>query len=316
MPRRKKTGRRAADPIPGPDPVCREPAYAKLNLYLHVVGRRADGYHRLDSLVAFAGIGDVVTVSSAEQGPMIEATGPFAADLPAARDNLVVRAVDSLAEACGRRADVHVHLEKNLPIASGIGGGSADAAAALRATAALWRLADADDVIGEIAVRLGADVPVCLLSRPAVVSGIGDVVDRLVDLPPVHVVLINPGFPVATPEVFRAYGAMAPQFRDAPPFAFTPGDRDGFVAALAARENDLEPAALSLHPGISPVLAYLRAMEGCMLARMSGSGATCFGLFAAADQARRAVERTGRDHPAWWSAAAPLDHDGPRGGMA
>lgn len=313
MPRRKKTGRKAADPVPGSVTVIRERACAKLNLYLHVTGRRADGYHLLDSLVAFAGIGDVLTLSPGEGGIAISLTGPFAAAVPAGEDNLVHRALRDLAASCGRTADVQVNLEKTLPVAAGIGGGSADAAAALRAAARLWQVANAAGPCAEIAGRLGADVPMCLRSRPAVVSGVGDVIDRTVAVPPAFVVLVNPGFPVATPDVFHAYDGLPPRHGDAAPFDFTAGDLDSFVAALAARENHLEAAALTLHPEISRVLAYLRACEGCMLARMSGSGATCFGLFADADGAHRAADGVRRGEPEWWAAAAPLEARGTGG---
>jgi 4-diphosphocytidyl-2-C-methyl-D-erythritol kinase len=147
----------------------------------------------------------------------------------------------------------------------------------------------------------------CLPSRPAVVSGVGDVIDRVIIVPEMFVVLVNPGFPVATPDVFRAYSGAALHHPESPPFEFAAGDRDGFIAALTSRRNDLEAAALSLHPDISRVLAYLRASEGCMLARMSGSGATCFGLFAGADDAERAADSIRASEPAWWSVSAPLD---------
>lgn len=287
--------------------VIRERAYAKLNLYLHVVGRRADGYHLLDSLVAFAGIGDVLTLTPGRGGLSVKVGGPFAAGVPAGEDNLVHRAIHDLAAACGRPANVHVALEKNLPVAAGIGGGSADAAAALRAAARMWQVEETDGICMTIAGRLGADVPMCLRSDTAIISGIGDVTERVLDLPPLHAVLVNPGIPVATPDVFRAYDDLHRPQIDTAPFLFREGDLESFVAALALRANHLEAAACALHPEISHVLAYLRARRGCMLARMSGSGATCFGLFASVDDARRAVDDVANDEPDWWVVSAALE---------
>jgi 4-diphosphocytidyl-2-C-methyl-D-erythritol kinase len=268
-------------------------APAKINLHLHVVGLRPDGYHLLDSLVVFAGIGDRLTVSPADR-LTLSLTGPFAAGLAAEADNLVLRAARALAMQAGIEATGAMVLEKNLPVASGIGGGSADAAAALRLLGRFWSLDPA--VSGLLAGGLGADVPVCVAGVPALMSGIGEILAPAPALPDIGIVLVNPGVAVSTPSVFRARSAA---FSDPARFAATGWrDADSLVAALHDTHNDLEPPARLLAPAIGEVLDALTASAGCLLARMSGSGATCFGLFpdpAAARIAARAIVRDG-----WW----------------
>jgi 4-diphosphocytidyl-2-C-methyl-D-erythritol kinase len=276
----------------------REFAPAKINLHLHVVGRRGDGYHLLDSLVVFAGVGDWLEVSPAPD-LSLTVTGPFAAGLAAEADNLVLRAAHGLAELAGVRATGALVLEKNLPVASGIGGGSADAAAALRLLCRFWDVAPALDGLAQ---RLGADVPVCLAGRPAMMSGVGEVLAPAPGLPAAGLVLVNPGIAVATPAVFRARsGGFSTSAR------FPEGGWDGtegLVRALSRTRNDLEAPASSLAPPIGDALAALAARPGCLLARMSGSGATCFGLFATAQAARDAAERIHRD--GWWVWGGPM----------
>ena len=219
-----------------------ERAPAKLNLFLHVLGRRSDGYHDLDSLVAFASIADVVTLVPSERAEL-RVDGPFADDMPAdAESNLVLRAARALARATGRAPDVSIHLTKTLPVAAGIGGGSADAAATLRALGRLWRLSSAEQqMLPGIAARLGADVPVCLSGATSRVGGIGDRIRRSVDISGIPVLLCNPGVPLATPAVFAALDGKLPERddeRDDPPTDF-----GGLIGWLSARRNDLEPAA-------------------------------------------------------------------------
>jgi 4-diphosphocytidyl-2-C-methyl-D-erythritol kinase len=276
----------------------REFAPAKINLHLHVVGRRGDGYHLLDSLVVFAGVGDWLEVSPAPD-LSLTVSGPFAGGLATEPDNLVLRATLGLAELAGVRPTGALVLEKNLPVASGIGGGSADAAAALRLLCRFWGVAPALD---GLARRLGADVPVCLAGRPAIMSGVGEVLAPAPRLPAAGLVLVNPGIAVATPAVFRARsgGFSAPA-------RFPEGGWDGIeslVRTLSRTRNDLEAPALSLAPPVSDALAMLVALPGCLLARMSGSGATCFGLFATAQAARDAAEGTRRD--GWWVWGGPM----------
>jgi 4-diphosphocytidyl-2-C-methyl-D-erythritol kinase len=275
-------------------------APAKVNLYLHVVGRRADGYHLLDSLVVFADIGDRLTLAAAE-APLLTVTGPFAGAIPPGDDNLALRAVRRLAAAVGRQGGIAVTLDKRLPVAAGIGGGSADAAAVLRGLAALWDLAPDDSRLLEVAAGLGADVPVCLAGRTAWLGGVGERLEPGPDLAGVPILLVNPGVPLSTPDVFRARsGGFSAEAR----FAEARPTLDRLCALLVERGNDLAAPATSLVPAIGEVLAALAAQPGCRLARMSGSGATCFGLFETSDAAKAAeAALAGRG---WWAAAATL----------
>jgi 4-diphosphocytidyl-2-C-methyl-D-erythritol kinase len=278
-------------------------APAKLNLYLHVVGRRPDGYHLLDSLVAFADIGDDIEAQTAAD-LSLRVTGPFAGALDGSHgDNLMWRAAFKLAEALDRSPQAALTLVKNLPVASGIGGGSSDAAATLRALIDLWDASPAPDVLMSLAAGLGADVPVCFAARTAWLGGIGETVVPAPALPATYVVLANPGLPLSTPAVFKARrgGFSAPaRFDAAAPDAATLG------ALLADRRNDLTDAAVGLLPEIAVLLAALAAQEGVLLARMSGSGATCFGLFAEQGAAAVAAARLQREQPTWWVASGRL----------
>ncbi|MFC4671101.1 4-(cytidine 5'-diphospho)-2-C-methyl-D-erythritol kinase [Seohaeicola nanhaiensis] len=269
-------------------------APAKINLTLHVTGQRGDGYHLLDSLVVFAGIGDTVAVAPA--GALsLTVEGPEAAALSGEGDNLVLRA----ARLMGAERGAAIRLVKRLPVASGIGGGSADAAAALRALARLWGVALPDErqVLG-----LGADVPACLAGHPARMRGIGDDLAPVPGLPEMDIVLVNPGVAVPTPEVFRRL-----ERRDNPPMpAELPRWRDAgdFAGWLAEQRNDLLAPALAVAPVIGEVLTALRGTD-CLFAGMSGSGATCFALYppGSAESARARIDGA---HPGWWSAAGPV----------
>ena len=277
-----------------------EAAPAKVNLYLHVTGRRDDGYHLLDSLVVFPDIGDALSAEPAETLSLL-VTGPFAAKLAAGPDNLVLRAARSLAAEAGVMTGAHLTLAKHLPVASGIGGGSADAAATLRLLCRLWRLSPDPAVLARLATGLGADVPVCLAGHTARMAGIGEHLERAPVLPACGIVLVNPGIAVATADVFRARrGAWSE------PAVLPAGWDDMAVMAADLRQlrNDLEPAATALHSMIGVVLDELTAMPGCKLARMSGSGATCFGLYANAASAREALGQIRR--PGWWCWAGSL----------
>ncbi|MFM2390098.1 MAG: hypothetical protein RLZZ437_1653 [Pseudomonadota bacterium] len=268
-------------------------APAKINLCLHVTGRRADGYHLLDSLVVFAGVGDSITVQPADH-LSLAITGPQAAHLPVTDDNLVLRA----ARAFGAGQGAAITLEKHLPVASGIGGGSADAAATLRALARLWGAAM------PAALTLGADVPVCLSGKPARMQGIGDQVSTLPHaLPPVWIVLANPMVALPTPAVFAALTS-----RENPPMAPIPtfADAVAFAGWLAQMRNDLEPSAMQVAPVIADVKTAIAATDHCLLARMSGSGATCFGLYGSATHAANAARSLRQRAPAWWVAEAQL----------
>ncbi len=285
------------------------PAPAKINLYLHVTGKRPDGLHELDSLVAFAGISDVVEVSPADE-LNLTLDGPFQDGLTAGGDNLVLKAAERLREAAGVGAGAAIRLEKRLPVAAGIGGGSADAAAALNGLMALWQIDPASLDLGGVAMDLGADVPVCLYGRSAFVGGIGNEIERAPALPPTWLVLVNPGQPLSTSEVFgERPGEHQGDFNGPGRFDESPATAEMLAGFLADRGNDLTEAAERLLPGVAQVLKALEAEEDCLLARMSGSGATCFGLFADAGAAARAAAELGQQQPEWWVRAAPLLDD-------
>lgn len=271
-------------------------ARAKVNLCLHVTGRRADGYHLLDSLVVFAETGDQITVARAAD-LSLTVTGPQGAGLGDGPDNLCLRA----ARAFGLPLGAAITLDKHLPVASGIGGGSADAAAVLGALSRLWGVALPD---AAAVLALGADVPVCLAGVPARMRGVGEQVDPVRGLPAAWLVLVNPGVSLSTPAVFRALARRDnPGLPDALPNWSTAQDLAVF---LRQQRNDLEPAALTLAPQVGQVTAALGAQAGCLLARMSGSGATCFGLFSGAEQAKAAAQALRRAQPVWWVQAAAM----------
>jgi len=278
-------------------------APAKLNLYLHVTGRRLDGYHELDSLVVFLDVGDRLEVEAA---PLLrlDVRGPNAEALAAEDDNLVLRAARALAGAMAegmRGADIL--LTKELPIAAGLGGGSSDAAATLRALAQLWDCDIAEDALAALALRLGADVPACLRARPLRMLGIGEQLDEVPPLPDFHVLLVNPGLPLATGSVFAARrgGFSEP--------VTLPSVFDGFdhlLSVLAATGNDLEAPACAMQGEIAATLAALRRLPEARLVRMSGSGATCFALFAEPVAAEGAATQLRTEYPTWWIRAAGL----------
>ena len=275
-------------------------APAKINLYLHVLGRRPDGYHQVDSLVAFADIGDRVTAAPAD-ALSLRISGPRAPAIAGlGEDNLVLRAARGFARRAAIAAGAALYLDKHLPVAAGVGGGSGDAAAALRALGALWRQ-PGDDTAMAVAAELGADVPACLLGCPLWVGGIGERLDRAT-LPAVGIVLANPRRPLPTAAVFAArrgpFGAPA---RFDPP-----GDAAGLARLLALRQNELTEAALKFVPEIGAVLARLALLPGALLARMSGSGATCYALFADRAAAIGAGRRLAASNPGWWTAAGAL----------
>jgi 4-diphosphocytidyl-2-C-methyl-D-erythritol kinase len=324
-------------------------APAKINLALHVVDQRSDGYHLLESLIVFARAGDRVTASLAETD-WFSVSGPFADEVPRDRANLILCARDRLREVLTEHATatVSLTLEKNLPVASGIGGGSSDAAAALRALAALWEVDQT--ALPAVAAPLGADLPMCLAARPLMARGIGERLEILPDFPSLPIVLVNPGVAVSTPEVFRALAS-----RQNPPLPFLPpfsrpssgpsdhpppvnAERDEAVRPtppsprvrgegkgegqcprdrefstpggefrqicdwLAETRNDLQIPAIAITPVVADVFKALQN-TGAAFARMSGSGATCFGLFATHEEAAEAATAISERHPAWWVVA-------------
>ena len=281
-------------------------APAKVNLTLHVLGRRPDGYHEIESLVVFADIGDRLTFMP---GPTLELSvqGRTADSAGATEDNLVLKAARLLGERVDGLRTGRFVLEKNLPVAAGLGGGSSDAAAALRLLAQANGLSLGDERVRNAARATGADVPVCLDPRPRMMRGIGEVLSGPVALPKLHAVLVNPGVAVPTKDVFAALAAPPLAVRPKPDdFVRGRMDAAGIVSAVAQRRNDLENPALRLQRVIDEVLVDLHQSGNCRLARMSGSGATCFGLFFAAADADAAARDLAARHPAWWVRATVL----------
>lgn len=271
-----------------------ERARAKVNLTLRVLGRHADGYHELDSLVAFASVGDTLTLQP-DRPLSLTIAGPHGAGLDIA-DNLVVRAAEALAGAFPGLNLGAFHLVKRLPVASGIGGGSADAAAALRLLCRWNGIAIDDRRVIDTARSIGADVPVCLASKACLMRGVGERLGPELAMPPLFAVLVNPGVAVETGAVFRELG-LAPDSVTGQADDAVSAD---FSSALERGRNDLQAPALAIAPEIGNVLAALRALPDCRLARMSGSGATCFGLFDDCRKAAAAARSLAQAQPNWW----------------
>lgn len=278
-----------------------ELAPAKINLALHVTGQRADGYHLLNSIVTFADTGDRLGFADAE-ADAFSVSGRFASLLPVSAEgshgNLVLKARDLLRRALEEKGvpapPVAIHLEKNLPVAAGIGGGSADAAATLRGLMRLWDASLPDAELAALGLTLGADVPMCLKGEPLIAKGIGEELTALPDLPSLALVLGNPLVGVSTPDIFRRLTQ-----KDNPPIGAFDGDWIGFLKTL---RNDLEPPARSLVREIDQISSLIGA-EGTMLTRMSGSGATCFGIFPCLEAAEKAVENLNGQKPEWYFQA-------------
>ncbi|MCZ7932017.1 4-(cytidine 5'-diphospho)-2-C-methyl-D-erythritol kinase [Agrobacterium leguminum] len=277
-----------------------ETAPAKINLALHVTGQRADGYHLLETLVTFTEAGDTIRIRDGD-ADSFSISGPFGDLLRAGDggDNLVTRARDLLRDALASTGQpvppVAIHLEKNLPVASGIGGGSADTAATLRGLLRHWRAGIAPDALASMALTLGADVPMCLESRSLIARGIGEDIEPLTDLPELVMVLANPLKAVSTPEIFRRL-----QNKTNPPLPASA--TIGWMDFLAQSRNDLQPPAQALLPEIGEIIGLL-SQEGAALVRMSGSGATCFGIFHSLEAARKAETSLRKKRPGWYFQA-------------
>lgn len=285
-------------------------ARAKVNLTLRVNGRRADGYHDIESLVAFADCADILTLALAPD-LRLKTTGPRAQDCGESSDNLVTRAALALGERVPGMKTGHFTLEKHLPVAAGIGGGSADAAAALRLLARANGIAADDPRVMDVARETGADIPVCVKSHACTMTGVGENLSFL-DLPALPCVMVNPRIAVATKDVFAALGLAKGEHlgREAgyrePSWPPKGAPADAWCEAISAGTNDLEPPALKVEPAIGVVLSALRATAGVRLARMSGSGATCFGIFRSAEDAGQAAKMIALAHPVWWVHAGML----------
>ncbi len=286
----------------GSDIVERAPA--KVNLSLRVGRARDDGYHPIDSLVVFADWGDTVTVQPAA-GLTLSMSGEASRALAAEKANLVLRAARALQAAAGLRLGASIHLEKLIPVSAGLGGGSADAAATLRALNRLWQLDWTAEQLAQLALTLGADVPACLYSRPLRMRGMGDWIELLGDMPPLFAVIANAGIAVSTAEVFKAFdaGECAPLTESTP-------DMDALPGWLAAEPNDLQPAAISVAPDIARTLELLAATGRPSLVRMSGSGASCFGLYSSLDEAMAAATMLRAALPDWTIVPVRLGEGG------
>lgn len=283
-------------------PVVTEVARAKINLALHVTGRRADGYHLLDSLVTFCESGDRLDITASDED-RFSVSGPFADVLGGPADNLVLKARDGLRQrlaAAGiSTGPVAIHLEKNLPVASGIGGGSADAAAALHGLLRIWRTNLEPQEGKALLLSLGADVPMCFAGTPLAARGIGEDITPLPQMPAMALVLANPLIGVSTPAIFKAL-----ERRDNPPVGVLPASSSlaDWIDCLKRLRNDMEPAATMLVPEIAAARAMLDG-QGALMSRMSGSGATCFGIFDSPEKAKAAAEALRRQRPDWYFCA-------------
>lgn len=284
-------------------PELLEKAPAKINLSLVVRGRRADGYHELNSLVAFADCGDVLRVREAD-ALHLDLSGPFAKDLRSDDTNLVMQAISRFDNYLGVKTTGHFTLEKNLPVASGIGGGSADAAATLRLLSRLHVREVAPHALASLGLCIGADVPVCIDAHPALMWGKGELIERLQSIPDFWFVLVNPGVAVSTASVFEALKAPMLLEKEAGPARPSFADLAALTQWLDAHGNDMERAAMSIAPAISDAVTALCTIHDCRLARMSGSGATCFGIFDDEKSARAAETALRIVHPDWWIVAA------------
>lgn len=278
-------------------------APAKINLYLHVTGRLDNGYHMLDSLIAFADIGDEVEIAPAQefsfsiQGPYSKAFGPKDRDASPDSSNLVVQAVWALSQAAQKIPNIHITLTKNLPLASGMGGGSSNAAAAIWGLLEWWKIPRQTPYLQGLMARLGADVPVCLPCSAARVRGIGDILDPAPAMPEIPVVLVHPKKLCMTADVFSRFSG---NFREPIPLPRSFEKHDDLFTFLSRQDNDLMSAAVSAVPEIGNALNVLKSQNGCALARMSGSGATCFGLFINDVDAKNAAHTISKENPDWW----------------
>lgn len=279
-----------------------ERAPAKINLTLRVLGRRADGYHELESLVAFAELADTLVLQRGDNAAL-DVSGPFAAASGPAAENLVLKALGALRERVAGLKAGRFMLEKNVPVAAGLGGGSADAAAALRLLARLNDLAIDDPRLAAAARATGADVPVCLDPRARIMRGVGDELSAPLDLPSLPVLLVNPGVALATRDVFAKFTVAHASERS---LANVPDRPDAAISFLASHGNDLTQAAIACAPAVAEVTERLRAVPGAKLARMSGSGATCFALFSSIGEAASGAKLLQAERKGWWICPTTL----------
>lgn len=271
-------------------------APAKLNLFLHITGKRADGVHLLQSLVCFLGIHDTIAIAPHDSF-YIDCDGPFGHTLSDPRENIVYKAAKALAETFQMPLRARIHLIKNIPVGGGLGGGSTDAAMVLKGLTKTWGLPEDQERLHAIAEKIGADVPACLHQKTVWVEGGGEKVTRLSDMPKIHFVLVNPMVFVPTAEVYRLHDTHFSR-----PIQFS-GRRKTFeewLADLKIYRNDLTDAALMVSPDIRRALDALKATAGCLLHRISGSGATCFGIYNSKEAAHLAAYTLKNRYPDWW----------------
>ncbi len=281
-----------------------ELAPAKLNLFLHIKGKRANGYHLLDSLLAFTEFGDRIAFHP-DTELTLEVTGPFADALQDTdlKDNLAMKAAQSLKRHLDYPGGARMILDKHIPVGGGLGGGSADAAAVLRGLVRLWNIRVDPGALKSIALLLGSDVPACLAMQPAVIGGVGERVKPLPVSAEAWVVLVNPGSSLSTAEVYEKFSG---QFQRKNVMVPALHSFDNLIRTIEPAHNALEEPALALEPEIRRILAALRGEQGCALARMSGSGTTCFGLFANPSEAKQAEKNIVRANPGWWAKTTTL----------
>jgi len=287
-------------------------APAKVNLFLHIIGRRDDGYHLLESVFAFADFGDFITVEAAP-ALSFSVTGPFAHICRRAGcdgdSNIVVRAANLLRQLGGVNRGAKITLEKNLPVSAGLGGGSSDAAAALKALQVLWRVEPDEESLVNLALELGADVPACLVGEPSFVAGIGELITPLEIFQNINCVLVNPLKPLSTPLVFQTFAKTDRAFT--PPLALTPEVTGDLWTLLRGSHNDLQGPAVGLAGEVGEILGALQETEGASIVRMSGSGASCFGLYENNEAAEAAARKIAGGHPGWWVKACTLTAHAP-----
>jgi 4-diphosphocytidyl-2-C-methyl-D-erythritol kinase len=281
-------------------------ASAKINLYLHVIKHRQDGYHELDSLVTFAGIHDNIHLTPTTDLKLF-LTGPYRNDLGLENNNLVIKAAIALREKTGVNLGANIVLEKNLPVASGIGGGSADCAAVLKGLVQLWKIDINISDLNQLCLQLGSDIPVCYHGQTAFMSGRGEIINNAPTLPSCWLVLVNPGFSLSTRAVFKArQKILKKNYSQSGQFLVSPKTTNQLASLLKERSNDLTEAAISLQPEISEVLKALRNTDSVLLTRMSGSGATCFGVYDNFSSAKLAAKNISFNYPNWWVRPTPI----------
>jgi 4-diphosphocytidyl-2-C-methyl-D-erythritol kinase len=278
------------------------PAPAKLNLFLHICGRRADGFHLLDSLYVFTEFGDHVSLRPATNFDL-QLSGEFSNAVASGEENIALKAARKLARYANYDSGVSMHLEKNIPVGAGLGGGSADAGAALRGVRDLWNCPVSDSELQELALSLGSDIPACVMSRACQVRGVGEWLIPVFITPEVWVLLVNPRIELLTAQVYRNYTGA---FRKEISLPERINSFDELIALLTPVTNDLQEPAISMVPDIAKVITAIESTEGCRISRMSGSGATCFGLYESKDALMTAAREVEEAHPKWWCKATKL----------